>query len=373
MVQSGYTLPVFAAAAAVAALRHLLDFPAGDTVEIELIKPAQIATISIDQVAKLRENQALAITRSEPGDNLDITRNTPIWALVSQQKSDRPQITIHGGEGIGKIIAAEGKSAIYSYAQHLLEANLSPYLTPHTSIEVTITLPEGKKLAQRTSNAAFGVVEGLSLLGTTGISQPLSSQEQLEIYQQELAQKASQFDFLVFCIGENGLDLAQKLGINSRQLIKTANWLGPMLVTAAMVKLSSILLFGYHGKLIKLAGGIFHTHHHLADARLEILTAYAANLGLPTPILQKIFTSPTTEAALKLLRELDGEQKTHWVKSIYEAIASSIDRKCQDYIFKQAQRKVIVGSVLFDGDRSIITASSHAQELLSPFDVLELC
>ncbi len=371
MVRSGYTLPVFATAAAVAALRHLLNFPTGDTVEIDLIKPPKIVTIPIEQVAKLGENQALAITRSEPGDNLDITRNTPIWALVSQKASDRPQIVIDGGEGIGKIIAAEGKSAIYSYAQQLLKANLSPYLTSHTSIEVTIILPLGKKLAQRTSNAAFGVVEGLSLLGTTGISQPLSSKEQLEIYQQELKQKANQFDFLVFCIGENGLDLAQKLGMNSQQLIKTANWLGPMLVTAGMVKLSSILLFGYHGKLIKLAGGIFHTHHHLADARLEILTAHAANLGLPSPILQEIFTSPTTEAALQLLRKLDGEQKTHWVESIYQAIASSIDRKCQDYISKHAGQKVLVGSVLFDGDRSIITTSSYAKELLSNFEVLD--
>jgi cobalt-precorrin-5B (C1)-methyltransferase len=371
MVRSGYTLPVFAAAAGVAAIRHLLHYPAGESVEIDLIKPAQIVTIPIEQVAKLRENQALAITRSEPGDNLDITRNTPIWALVTKKENSHPQIIINGGEGIGKILAADGKPAIYNYARQLLEANLSAYLTSQTTIEVTIILPEGKKLAQRTSNAAFGVVEGLSLLGTTGISQPLSSQEQLEIYQQELKQKASQFDFLVLCIGENGLDLARKLGLNSQQLIKTANWLGPMLVTAGIVKLPSILLFGHHGKLIKLAGGIFHTHHHLADARLEILTAHAANLGLPTPILRQIFTSPTTEAALQLLRELDSKQKSHWVESIYQVIASSIDRKCQDYISKHAEQRVLVGSLLFAGDRSIITASSYARELLSNFDILD--
>ena len=365
MVRSGYTLPVFAAAAAVAALRHLLNYPSGETVEIDLIKPPQIVTIPIEQVAKLGADRALAITRSEPGDNLDITRNTPVWALVSQKESHGPQIIINGGEGMGKIVAADGKPAIYNYAQQLLEANLSPYLDSQTSIEVTVILPEGKKLAQRTSNAAFGVVEGLSLLGTTGISQPLSSQEQLEIYQQELKQKANQFEFLVFCVGENGLDLARKLGLNSQQLIKTANWLGPMLVTSGILKLPSILLFGYHGKLIKLAGGIFHTHHHLADARLEILTAHAANLGLPIPILRQIFTSPTTEAALQLLKELDSKQSSHWVESIYQSITSSIDSRCQDYIYKHAEQKVSVGSVLFAGDRSIIAASSYAKELLS--------
>jgi cobalt-precorrin-5B (C1)-methyltransferase len=104
---------------------------------------------------------------------------------------------------------------------------------------------------------------------------------------------------------------------------------------------------------------------------LEILTAHAANLGLPTPILRQIFTSPTTEAALQLLRELDSKQKSHWVESIYQVIASSIDRKCQDYISKHAEQRVLVGSLLFAGDRSIITASSYARELLSNFDILD--
>ncbi len=118
-------------------------------------------------------------------------------------------------------------------------------------------MPEGRTLAQRTSNEAFGVVEGLSLLGTTGISQPLSAPGQLEAFRSELRQKASVFDCLVFCVGENGLDLVKSLGIEPLRLVKTANWLGPLLVEAGIQGVQSILLFGYHGKLIKLAGGIF--------------------------------------------------------------------------------------------------------------------
>jgi cobalt-precorrin-5B (C1)-methyltransferase len=360
---SGYTLPVFACASAVAALRYLHQEKM-ETVSLDLIEPPQIAEIAIEQVAYIKENTALAITRSEPGDNLDLTRHTPVWAIVELKEKEAEQITIQGGEGIGKNLDNEGKAAIYSYARRLLQANLQKLLQPDERIIVTIILPEGRRLAERTSNAAFGVVEGLSLLGTTGISQPLSAPSQLEAFQAELSSKAKQFDALVFCVGENGLDLAQKLGIEPKRLIKTANWLGSMLVAAATEQVRSLLLFGYHGKLIKLAGNIFHTHHHLADGRLEILTAHCANLGLPTFILQQIFASPTTEAALKLLRDLDAQTGSHWVEQVYRCIAETIDRNSQNYICKHTERKVQVGTILFDRDRKILVSSQFGKILL---------
>ncbi len=201
-----------------------------NTVSIDLIEPEETAIIPIQQVAKINNNTALAITISDPGDNLDLTRNTPIWAIVeireNSEKNEHKHLIIQGGEGIGKQINNNYKDAIYSYANKLLRHNLQPYLNIKQTIIVTIILPEGKQLAKRTSNEAFGVIEGLSLLGTSGISQPLSSLSQLDSYQQELREKAKEFDTLVFCLGENGLDLAKKSGINSQQLIKTANWLG---------------------------------------------------------------------------------------------------------------------------------------------------
>ncbi|HEY9667567.1 MAG TPA: cobalt-precorrin-5B (C(1))-methyltransferase CbiD, partial [Coleofasciculaceae cyanobacterium] len=285
--RAGYTLPVFACAAAVAALHWLRQGQPLDSVSVDLIEPPETVEIPIEQVAGIRDRSiskemALAITRSQPGDNLDLTRNTPIWALVEWAGSEQTeQIRILGGEGIGRQLNADGKAAIYAYADRLFQENLKRQLEPREKIQVIIVLPEGRRLAERTSNAAFGVVEGLSLLGTAGISQPLSAPGQLEVFREELRQKASRKSSLVFCIGENGLDLAQHLGIAPELLVKTANWLGPLLVEAGLQQVPAILLFGYHGKLIKLAGGIFHTHHHLADGRLEILTAHCANLGVP--------------------------------------------------------------------------------------------
>ena len=367
--RSGYTLPVFACAAAVAALNCLRQ-QQQETVTLNLIEPNQTVEIPIEQAAQIGQKTALAITRSDPGDNIDLTRNTPVWAIAELSDSLTPtqlegQIVIKAGEGVGRQMNADGKAAIYRYAQRLLTENLQRHLEPGERLQVTIILPQGRQLARRTSNEAFGVVEGLSLLGTSGIAQPLSAPGQLEAYRQELATKAEQFDCLVFCVGENGLSLAQQLGINPQQLVKTANWLGPLLVAAGISSVREILLFGYHGKLIKLAGGIFHTHHHLADGRLEILTAQCVQTGLPVPILQQLFASPTTEAALQQLRELDEEQHSEWVKRVYEGIAATIDRRSQDYISKHAQREVCVGSVLFDRDRTIIVSSRNGTALLS--------
>lgn len=363
---SGYTLPVFACAAAVGALHWLRQRQPLDAVSVDLIEPSEIVKIPIEQVAGIREGMALAVTRSQPGDNLDLTRNTPIWALVEWgQLEQTEQVRLIGGEGIGQQLNAGGKAAIYAYAERLLQENLRRQLALGEKIQVTIILPEGRQLAERTSNAAFGVVEGLSLLGTTGISQPLSAPGQLEAYRDQLQQRASCFDCLVFCVGENGLDLAQQLGINPQQQIKTANWLGPLLVAAGLLQVPAILLFGYHGKLIKLAGGIFHTHHHLADGRLEILTAHCATLGLPTPVLQKVFASTTTEAALKYLRQLDAISGSNWVNQVYGAIASTIDARSQDYIRKHSEQEVRIGSVLFDRDRQIIVTSQTGTTLLS--------
>lgn len=363
--RSGYTLPVFACAAAIAALHWLHQRRMLAFVSVDLIDPAQIAEIPIEQVSGLDDGVALAITRSDPGDNLDLTRNTPIWAIVEKREASAQaeSVVIRGGEGIGT--KAEGKAAIYAYAQQLLQANLERLLQPEEKIMVTIVLPEGRQLAERTSNAAFGVVDGLSLLGTTGISQPLSAPGQLEAFRAELRAKSSYFDGLVFCIGENGLDLAPKLGIHPHRLVKTANWLGPLLVEAAVQRVQAILLFGYHGKLIKLAGGIFHTHHHLADGRLEILTAYGAKVGLPTPVLQTVLNCATAETALQYLRQFDAQQRSSWVNEIYDAIANGIDRRAQDYISKHSDHSMTIGSVLFDRDRQIIVKSEIGSTLLT--------
>lgn len=375
---SGYTLPVFACAAALAALRCLREgIQSLESVSVNLLEPQITAEIPIEQASVLKTGTALGVTRSDPGDNLDLTRNTPVWAMVelgresdgesvpeSENRGESEQIVILGGEGIGRHTVGGG-AAIYDYAMRLLRSNLSRELAPGEKITVTLILPSGRQLATRTSNEAFGVVEGLSLLGTTGISQPLSAPGQLEVYREQLQQKAQLFDCLVFCIGENGLDLARQLGINPSRLVKTANWLGPLLVEAGYQGVQSILLFGYHGKLMKLAAGIFHTHHHLADGRREILTAYCAKARMPADACSAIFAAPTAEDALGQLRALDAQTGSNWVDRIYGDIARQIDLRSSDCIFTHTNLRIPVGSVMFGRDRKIIVKSDIGDTLLT--------
>ena len=383
IMRSGYTLPVFATASAIAALQCLQQSTNEhkSVVTVDLITPPQQVEISIEQVALVQAGMALGITLSDPGDNLDLTRDTPIWAVVEwADPTQVEKIALLGGEGVGKQSNRDNLPAIYSYAKQLLQANLTALLTPEQKIQVTIILPEGRILATRTSNAAFGVVEGLSLLGTTGISQPLSAPGQLDVCLTELRSKWGRGETgiegqqqslaeplpwriasgelpLVFCIGENGLDLAQRMGINRDRIIKTANWLGPLLAEAGGLAVPKLLLFGYHGKLIKLAGGIFHTHHHLADGRLEILIAAAARMGLPAAQLAGLFELETAEDVLKYLREIDTVEGSNWVVQIYGYLTDRIDTRSQTYIYSQSQKSVSVGSVLFDRSRQVIATS----------------
>lgn len=363
MARSGYTLPVFACASAIAAIHQLRYQIAVDRVTVNLINPAELVEIPIEQVAPLNNQSALAITRSDPGDNLDITRHTPIWAWVTTKPGSQSLI-LHGGEGIGK--NTNNQAAIYRYAQELLTQNLEPYLLPNEILEVTIILPEGRALAQRTSNEAFGIVEGLSLLGTSGISQPLSAADYLQSLQTQLQEQAKNQTLLVFCIGENGLQLAQQLGFFSKILVKTANWLGPLLVTAALGGVQQILLLGYHGKLVKLAGGIFHTHHHLADARLEILIAQGVKVGIPTEFLQKLLNCETAEAAFQLLQSWDHQEplSRSWTASLYQVLAETIDQRTERYLWQQTQQTVKIGSILFGRSRQILVISQQGQQIL---------
>lgn len=375
MAESGYTLPVFACASAVAAFAYLQRGEVLASVTLNLLSPPTQATIPVEQVVPLPDGWVVAITRSQPGDNLDLTRDTPVWAVVAWAadkdeynnntnniknnniNSTNELLTITGGWGVGWH-QDTGQAAIYHYARQLFHHHLQP----HRPLRVEIILPQGRALAERTSNAAFGVVEGLALLGTSGIAHPLSAPEQLEQLRQELRQKASR-EQLVFCIGENGLDLAHSWGIPAEMVVKTGNWLGPLLVEASLLHIQTIILLGYHGKLLKLAGGIFHTHHHLADARLEILTACGLRSGLPLPVLQKLLTQPTVDAAMTYLQQVQPLK----VRTLYEIILAQIQHRTQQYLHAHGGGSLVVEVILFNRQRQVVAQTPGAKAHLNPW------
>lgn len=355
MARTGYTLPVFAVAAAKAALIRSIEVTPTLAIAIELLPGT--ANIPIQQVAALDATSALAVTLSDPGDNLDLTRNTPIWAWVKLSERQEQALILEAGSGLGKTVS--GEPAIYSYARRLFDANLLPIIPADKTATVCIILPAGQQLAQRTSNEAFGILEGLALLGTSGISQPLSAADHLENFRIILRDKSKNCTNLVFCIGSNGQQVAQRLSIPDQAIVPTGNWIGALLVEAGYNRAESVLLIGYQGKLIKLAAGIFNTSSHLADAKLETISAAVVLVGGDLQAVRAVLSAKTADAAYKKLVELS------LGKAVFELLAQKISQKAQDYVQKYADVSLKVGTILFDRQGQIISQDPGAVELIN--------
>lgn len=360
----GYTLPVWVAAAARAALGALLGEPARAAVELALLEPPGAAAVPVEAAALLADGWALGQARCDPGEGLDLTRGLVVWVFVGWRELDStagspaagtplpgPWLRIEAGEGVG-IHATSGEACLSGYARRLLEANLRPLVPPDRGLQLRVVLPAGRALAERTSNAAFGVVEGLALIGTRAAVQAGASPDQLEATLAALRQSVGAPGFqgdLVLVIGENGLDLAPRLGLPPQLLLKAGNWIGPVLVAAAEAGVSRLLLFGYQGKLIKLAAGIFHTHHHLADGRAEVITAFAALEGLTGESLAALHAAPTVEAALAGLEAADSAL----AQRLRDRLAAAVETRSAAYLARHGGVGLVVGAVLFDRGRRV--------------------
>jgi cobalt-precorrin-5B (C1)-methyltransferase len=359
MARTGYTLPVFAVAAAKGALLHLVgEVNAPPAVRLnlrDLSAPAEVdVEIPVEQVAKIDGTTALGICRSDPGDNLDLTRNTPVWAWVhlSPQPPGQPNLSLEGGEGIGHF--ADHQAAIYRYARHLFGMNLGPIIPPAQHLQVRVILPEGRALAERTSNAAFGVLEGLALVGTSGIAHPVAAPDYLEDCRQQLQDQVQPGGTLVFCIGSHGEMMAEQLGFPVEARVRTGNWLGALLVEAGIRGASAVQLLGYHGKLIKLAGGIFNTSSHVADARLEILAAAVVRVGGDLTVARAVLECATVNAAQAVLAQAD------LITPVFTDLAHRICERSQHYVRKYSERNLKVDVILFDRRGSILARTVPA-------------
>ena len=349
----GFILPVWCAAAARAALQVLLGHPhPGLSQPLQLQAGADPQPVPVEAAAPLPDGSALAMARCDPGAvALDLTRGLLVWAQVRWLDGPGPWLDLRAGAGVG-VIEDTGGICLSGYARELLEWNLRPLLPAGRRLALDLTIPEGRRLAERTSNAAFGVVDGLALIGTQAVVQQSAAPDQLAAALADLRRRAAAPGFgseLVLVIGENGLDLAPRLGLPPELLLKAGNWLGPLLVAAAEAGVRRLLLFGVQGKLIKLAGGIFHTHHHLADGRAEVLTALAALEGLAGAELAALHGAPTVEQALAELRSRDPAL----AERLQGRIAAAIEQRSAAYLARYGQQAMAVGAVLFNRSRRL--------------------
>jgi len=367
-LKKGFSLPLWVVASAKAAVKKLLDLPFENYEFIKIPDSNDFKKIKVHSVAFIKENgAALAITFAKSGLDLDLTNNLEIWVVASfvkiknSENCIKPKIDLVPGYGVG-IDSNSEKICISDFAKKIIEVNLSEIIPEGFKLCLEIIFPKGKFLAERTSNKAFGIVEGLSIIGTTAETHISASPEQLKHAIDELNKAIAEhgMDLITFVIGENGLDLAKKYDLPF-PIIKVGNWIGPLLVQAATQKVKKIILLGYYGKLIKLAGGIFHTHNHLADARIEILVYLAIKQKIPLKIINTFMNSQTIDDAIKIVEAFNIEVAK---KLIYE-ISNRVEIRSKEYIERYISSDIKVEVILFDRDRKIRAISNTSQKMFS--------
>ncbi len=371
-LKKGFSLPLWVVASAKAATKKLLNLPFDNHEFIKIPSNDDVKKIKVHSAAFIKENNAaLAITFANSGLDLDITNNLEIWVIASFVKIEngsRGIIDLVPGDGVGIDCNTE-KICISDFAKKIIELNLLELIPESLKLRLEIIFPRGKFLAERTSNKAFGIVEGLSIIGTTADTHISASPDQLRYAMNELNLKIQDHstNSIAFVIGENGLDIARKIDIPF-PVVKVGNWIGPLLVHAATKKVKKILLLGYYGKLIKLAGGIFHTHNHIADARIEILVYLAIKEKIPLKIINSFLNSQTIDDAIKIVEGFNIKV----AKKLISKISNQVEIRTTEYIQKYISSETKVGVVLFDRERKIRSISKNSKKMFSKFLLYKL-
>ena len=366
-MKKGFSLPLWVAGAARSALKKLLGFSIDNYEIIKSPNENKEIKIEIHSVGLLKGNShALGITFAKSGLDLDITQNLEIWAIVSLEEislNNPSQINIIAGYGVG-IKKDTSEICISNFSKQLLYLNLLDIVPVGFRVNLEIIFPNGKFLAERTSNKSFGIVEGLSIIGTSAETYSSASSDQLEDAKKNLSNLIKN-DFqgkVVFVIGENGLNLAKTLNVNL-PILKVGNWIGPLLVDAAIKDVKTVILFGYHGKLIKLAGGIFHTHNHLADGRIEILIYLAVKEKIPPEILVELSQLETLEDALLVLERFNKSI----AEKLFQNLSNTIEKRSFAYVNRYLKTDMEIAAIIFDRKRQIRWSGTNGKNYISYF------
>ena len=367
-MKKGFSLPVWVAASAKSAVKKLLGFKFENYEFIKIPNNNKGVKIKVHSSGLLNKNlSSLGITFVNSELDLDLTQNLEIWTLASLQKIQSKEktkpdlINLIPGYGVG-VYSKTSEICISSFAKNLLNENLLELIPEGFQLNLEIIFPNGKFLSERTSNKSFGIVEGLSIIGTSAETYSSASPDQLDNAKSEIDMIVTKnFNGIItFVIGENGLDLAKNEKISS-PIIKIGNWIGPLLVYAAAKNIKQVLLLGYHGKLIKLAAGIFHTHNHLADARIEILVYFAFLEKLPSELIDRFYLCDTVEDCLVLVEKFNIET----ANKLWAKIANKIEIRSSEYVKRYLSSELKIGAAMFDRQREIRWIGINGQSMFS--------
>jgi len=358
ILKYGNTTGAYATAAAKAAIITLLDKPVD---HVGIPSPLGVRfELLINECKKLSYDTAIAYTIKDAGEDVDVTDKIVISAEVKLTSTGKINIT--GGKGVGVVTkeglpVSVGEAAINPTPLKMIKQAIREVLPEEKGVEVTISVPDGKTVAKKTQNAKLGIVGGISILGTTGVVRPLS----VKAYRSSLVPAlevalAQNYEQIFLVPGNIGEKLAKKVFTTPEDsIIQTGDFMGYMLEKAVEKGAKEVVVFGHPGKLVKLAAGIFNTHHKMGDARMEVIAAYAGAAGANTELIQNVLGSNTTEEAIELLKQAS------LVKQTFDQIAEQVYVRAVEKIENKAEIKVVTVSM----DGTILGTSKTARSMMA--------
>lgn len=349
LLRKGFTTGTAAAAAAKAAVLVLLGK-----------RPESVTVLTGDGVLSIpvhsmkEENgTALCSVIKDAGDDPDVTDGIEVCSSVTLTEDDL--VVIDGGKGVGRVTkkglpVPVGKAAINPGPLRMIEEAVRDVLPWGAGAEIIVSVPEGEQAAKKTFNPRLGILGGISILGTTGIVNPMSD----EAYAESLAVEidmllAEGIDSCAFVFGESSKPLAEAVGFQDREIIVTSNFLGFMLQYAALKGMKKVTIVGKLGKLCKVAGGIFQTHSKYADGRSEILACFAGLLGASTKVIRELYDASTTDEAVEIIER---EQLTE----LYSLLVNKVVEKSVSYVHQELQ----IEAVLYTNGGELLSQSGGA-------------
>lgn len=323
-LERGFTTGSAAAAAAKAATIMLLEGKKVESVRIDT--PADIELDLSIADCRHEKGEVEALVKKDAGDDPDVTDGLLIGARVERNPQSKG-LKITGGRGVGKVTkpglaVSPGEPAINPVPLEMIKKEVKRAAagisdsggreiendgssgSHDPGLRVTVFVPRGEEVAEKTFNPRLGIEGGISILGTTGIVEPMSD----KAYKDSLALKLSQiaaggYSRIVLVFGNRGKNRAKKAGFSPKRTVRMSNYVGFMLEKCCQEEIEEALLLGTPGKLVKVAAGIFNTHSSVADGRLETLAAYSAAAGGSSELADKILRTSTAEQAVKIIQD----------------------------------------------------------------------
>lgn len=367
-LRSGFTTGSCAAAAAKAACLMLLSGNTKETISIVTPK-GPVFDAKIEDITRTRDSVKCAV-RKDGGDDPDVTTGALVYAEAAFDRNMADQaryVRILGGEGVGRITRPGldqpvGEAAINSVPRKMITDGVTEVcklFDYEGGITVTISVPGGEKIAEHTFNPRLGIEGGISIIGTSGVVEPMSEKAILDTIKVELRQKKAEGHTVAFISpGNYGLDfMKETYGMDLDKSVKCSNFIGDTVDMVRELGFEGMLLTGHAGKLVKVSGGIMNTHSRMADCRMELISAAAAREGASNDLILRILDCLTTEEAFALL-EAEG---------ITEKVSCRIMKGIMYHLNKRAAGSLRIECIMYNKENGILAASDGAEDMIDRY------